>query len=437
MDKNTFALTPPMGWNSYDYYNTSADEQDIRKNAEYMAQHLKKFGWEYVVIDIEWYSCHGHRMNDEYQYIPYEDMAMDEYSRLLPCEARFPSAAGGRGFKPLADYIHSLGLKFGIHIMRGIPRIAAHRHCGILNTDVTANEIAEPNNICFWNPDMYGVNPKKPASQLYYDSIFALYAEWGVDFVKCDDICRLDMPTAKEEIRMLHRAIEHCGRDIVLSLSPGAAKIEEAWLYEQNSNMWRITDDFWDDWKALVHMFERCEVWQKHVTPGNYPDCDMLPVGKIGGWHFGERDTNFTRDEQITMMTLWSIFRAPMMIGADLPQLDEWTRKLLTNRDVLHVLNLPNQAMQLVRTDKEVIWLNTEDAADASGVGETVVYIALFNLRDEESIVTLHAEEHPELTGLLDGKSSATELWTGETVPVHEDVVSAVLPAHGAALLRI
>lgn len=101
-----------MGWNSYDYYDTNVNEEQVRANAEYMAAHLKQYGWEYVVVDIQWYA----------------------YARLLPCTDKFPSAADGKGFRPLADYIHSLGLKFGIHIMRGIPRSAAEKHCAILGS---------------------------------------------------------------------------------------------------------------------------------------------------------------------------------------------------------------------------------------------------------------------------------------------------------------
>ena len=264
MNKNKFAITPPMGWNSYDYYDTAVNEEQVKANADYMAANLKEFGWEYIVVDIEWYSYDVGSQRDKHQYIPFWKVAMDEYSRLIPCPDRFPSSVDGQGFKPLADYIHSLGLKFGIHIMRGIPREAAHNHGQLLGTTVTANEIADPYSICGWNPDMYGVVPDRDGAQEYYNSIFELYAEWGVDFIKCDDICRHDMPSSKREIEMLHHAINYCGRPMVLSLSPGPARIEQAWHYEKYANMWRITDDFWDTWPLLLDMFKRCELWQNH-----------------------------------------------------------------------------------------------------------------------------------------------------------------------------
>jgi len=423
MDKNTFALTPPMGWNSYDYYNTSTDEKAMRENAEYIAKNLKEFGWEYVVVDIQWYSKHDRIKMEEYQYIPFEEVRMDEYSRLLPCLERFPSAEGDNGFKPLADYIHSLGLKFGIHIMRGIPRIAAHTHTAIKGTSVTADIIADPTSICFWNPDMYGVRPNKPESQLYYDSLMELYAAWGVDFIKCDDICRMDAPSAREEIRMLQEAIQKSGRPMVLSLSPGNAKIEQAWWYEKYSNMWRITDDFWDNWKSLYNMFERCEVWEKHVTAGNYPDCDMLPLGKLGGYHFGEFECRFNKEEQKTMMTLWSIFKSPMMIGAELTMMDDWTLSLLTNREILSMLKFTAQAKQLERTKKRAVWTNVSD--------DGVRYIALFNLSDEECDMEYSLDE------LSATYTKGMDLWSGEAVEVKNNTLVKKIPAHGVFAVKV
>ena len=187
MNKNDFAITPPMGWNSYDYYDTTVNEEQVKANADYMAKHLKKFGYEYIVVDIEWYSNDAGTRRSEHQYIPFGDDEMDEYGRFIPSPSRFPSSKNGAGFKPLADYCHSLGLKFGIHIMRGIPRAAAERHLPVFGTNVTAADIADPGSICGWNPDMYGVR-NVIEGQAYYDSLIQMYADWGVDFIKCDDI---------------------------------------------------------------------------------------------------------------------------------------------------------------------------------------------------------------------------------------------------------
>ncbi|WP_104437566.1 alpha-galactosidase [Lacrimispora xylanisolvens] len=417
---------PPMGWNSYDYYDTAVTEQEVRANAEYMAQNLKEYGWEYIVVDIQWYAHNAGTRRQECQYIPFGQVEIDEYSRLWPCTERFPSSAGGHGFQPLADYIHGLGLKFGIHIMRGIPRIAAHNRMKIWGTDRTADGISNPYSICSWNPDMYGVNPDAEGAQAYFDSIFQLYAQWGVDFIKCDDICRMDAASAKEEIRMLHEAINKSGRQMVLSLSPGPARLKEAWHYETYSNMWRITDDFWDDWNLLKQMFERCEHWQNHVGKGNYPDCDMLPVGMLGKGFGEERLTRFTRDEQITMMSLWCIFRSPLMIGAELTHLDEWTKTLLTNPEILALLSDDCKASQLARDGKHCIWHSSDQRSGFN-------YLAVFNLMEEEREIDISASllDKEGLRGIC-----FKELWTGETFTNPSKDLIAKVPGHGARICR-
>lgn len=397
---------PPMGWNSYDYYDTTVDEDQVKANADYMAEHLKAYGWEYIVVDIEWYSYDAGTQRDKHQYIPFWKVEMDEYSRLLPCPDRFPSSAGGKGFAPLAEYVHSKGLKFGIHIMRGIPRIAAHNHGKILGSSHKANEIASPYNICYWNPDMYGVIPGEPGAQEYYDSLMQLYAEWGVDFIKCDDICRLDADTAKEEIAMLHKAIEKTGREMVLSLSPGPAIVDIAEFYHENANMWRITDDFWDHWDSLRDMFDRCRNWQEYVRDDGYPDCDMLPLGWIGKGFGEERQTNFTKEEQRTMMTLWSIFRSPMMLGAELTKLDDWTLSLLTNEDVLSLLENSSEAKESYRDEDVIVW-------KAKGRYNHKKYVAIFNISDK----TVEVKPSEYLKA-----ESGKDLWSGKEIALAHSV---------------
>ncbi len=419
MSKKLLLKKPPMGWNSYDYYDTTVNEEQIKANAEYMAENLKEYGWEYIVVDIEWYSYDAGTQRDRHQYIPFWRVEMDEYSRLMPCPDRFPSSAGGKGFGPLADYVHSLGLKFGIHIMRGIPRAAAHEHTAILGTDRTANEIANPYSICYWNPDMYGVNPDDSASQIYYNSLMELYASWGVDFIKCDDICRMDAESSKKEIEMLHKAIGLCGRDIVLSLSPGPARLDMAEFYRENSEMWRITDDFWDKWELLLNMFERCRNWQQYVMDGSFPDCDMLPLGYLGKGFGNERKTAFTEDEQITMMSLWCIFRSPLMIGAELTKLDEYSLKLLTNEKALHLLEYSHGAREVFADEKIIVWASDDNNGNDK-------YVAVFNVSDKEMDVNIN-----KLCGI---SGNGEEIWSGQSVKADENIL---IPKHGAALVKI
>ena len=428
MNKDQYALTPPMGWNSYDYYDTSVTEAQVRANAQVMAEKLRPFGWEYVVVDIQWYAHRPGSMRERFQYIPFGVLEMDEYSRLLPDPERFPSSEGGRGFAPLAEYVHGLGLKFGIHIMRGIPRAAAHAHGKIKGTALTADLAADPSSVCRWNPDMYGLRDGE-AGQAYYDSIIELYASWGVDFIKCDDICNTGSASpfsegrygARHEVEMLSRAIERCRRPIVLSLSPGPALIGEAWHYAKYANMWRITDDFWDDWTLVKAMFHRCELWQDHAAPGCWPDCDMLPLGRLGKGFGQERSTRFTPDEQRTMMTLWCIFGSPLMTGAELTKLDDETLSLLTAREVLAML--PCKARQVLRDEEKAVWT-------ASGPETGTRYAALFNLSDAPAWVGASWEE------LSLPAAPGTELWTGEALPLREGGLSACLPPHACAAYR-
>ena len=434
MNKNSFAKRPPMGWNSYDYYDTNVTEGEVLANAEFMAQHLKPYGWEYVVVDIQWYAYHTASMRDRFQYIPFGKNEMDGFGRLLPCPDKFPSSADGAGFKPLADKIHALGLKFGIHIMRGIPRLAAHLHLPILGADITADMVADPSSICPWNPDMYGIRNCE-AGQKYYDSLLELYASWGVDFIKCDDICATGFGSVRNyderhEVEMLHKAIQRCGRPIVLSLSPGPALVTESWHYKKYANMWRITDDFWDDWESLLHMFDRCEKWQDHVSQGCYPDCDMLPLGKIGKCFGQERSTNLTPDEQKTMMTLWSIFGSPLMLGADMTQLDDWTLSLLQNQKLLNLLNGHFRSRQVLRDKEKCVWMAVDPTT-----GER--YVALFNLKNTTQEITVSLEECAGMFSLeYDIPDQMEEVWSGNTIPIEASFIKANIAPHGTLLLH-
>lgn len=421
-NKNHVALTPPMGWNSWDCYAATVTEEQLLGNAEYMAKNLKQYGWEYIVCDIQWSDPLAGTTPSE--YIPLTTLCMDEYGRLIPAVERFPSAANGVGFRAIADKIHAMGLKFGIHIMRGVPRQAAHAHAPVYGLPgVTCDKIADPFSICAWNSDMYGVRAT-PEGQAYYDSLFQLYAQWQVDYVKVDDIANLKVYPSrtygKEEVEMIAKAIERCGRPMVLSLSPGPALIEESWHLSEYANMWRMTDDFWDGWPQLKDMFRRCEIWQAHVKPGCWPDCDMLPLGKIGmGWKKG-RTTNFTKEEQRTLMTLWCIFRAPLMMGGELRENDEWTLSLLTNADVLRLLPHSHGARQIAHNNSMAAWHSFGD--DGSE------YLALFNLSDAQAEIGV-----PE-TVWSKQPVIVRELW-GRNALLKGDA-AAVLSPHDAVLLR-
>ncbi|WP_373815676.1 glycoside hydrolase family 27 protein [Jeotgalibaca porci] len=400
---NLKMTTPPKGWNSWDVYGASVTESEVKENAAYMAENLLSHGWEYVVVDIQWYEPTA----DSSHYHAFAELKMDEYGRLLPAENRFPSAVNGVGFKNLSDYVHSLGLKFGIHIMRGIPRQAVHLNVPIAGTNLRARDIAHANSICPWNTDMYGIDMGKEGAQAYYDSIFKLYAEWGVDFIKVDDIADSKLySTHLEEIKAIRKAIDKTGRDMVLSLSPGPAPLKYGTFFQEYANMWRLTDDFWDNWEQLKDMFTRCSQWSPFVGPGSWPDCDMLPLGHIGirsvDGGGADRLTRFTKAEQRTMMTLWSIFRSPLMLGCELTDLDDWTLHLLREPTLKIMHQEGRNARQIHNEDDWVVWQTEANAT---------VYYVIFNLSDTERVTPT------EIVALAKLKNS-------ETLVAHDCLVS-------------
>jgi len=307
-------------------------------------------------------------------------LSIDAYGRFLPAVERFPSSANGKGFKPLADYIHSKGLKFGIHIMRGVPVVAVKRNLPILGTKLTAANIYSEELQCKWLKDMYTIVHDKEGAQAYYNSLFQLYASWGVDFVKVDDLSR---PYHTGEVEMIRKAIDLTGRKILLSTSPGETPIASAPHVQQHANMWRTVDDFWDKWDDLKDHFKVFAKWNQYRVPGGWPDGDMLPLGHIGirAERGNDRMTKFTKDEQYTLMTLWSIFRSPLMFGGDLPTSDSFTLALITNKEVLQVLKNSSNNKELFNNDDQIGWI-----ADA-GAGDK--YLALFNNTDKPDPVNI------------------------------------------------
>jgi len=416
------APTPPMGWNSYDSYGGDVNEQQVRANARYVAEHLAAYGWKYVVIDYYWYYPGGH-----IQGAP----VMDPYGRLLPATNRFPSAAGGQGFKPLADYIHSLGLKFGIHIMRGIPRAAVEQNLPVLGTHAHARDIANVLNMCSWSDAMYGVDVSKPAGQAYYNSIARLYAKWGVDFIKADDMSRAQDPYGEvyhgPEIEALRGAMTRSGRPMALSLSPGPTQLSDAANVGRYSQMWRISNDVWDNWPELRDQFGYCRLWAPHIGPNHWPDADMLPLGRLRlrGFKDGPRLTRLTHDEQITMMTLWSIFRSPLMMGGDLPTLDPLTLSLLTNREVLAVDQHSSGNRLLFTRGNQIAWM-----ADVPGTRQK--YVALFNLGESPTEITVRWSD----LGMA-GKGVVRDLWRNEDLGTFSRHFPARTNPHGAGLYKI
>jgi len=369
-DFHSFAPAPPMGWNSWDCYGPSVTEKQIYNNAIYMRDNLLSHGWNYVICDIRWYTNDTgfwyNQSNPVYSY--------DKYGRYTPNTSRFPSAKDGVGFKALADSIHAMGMKFGIHIMRGVPKIAVQKKLPIYGTNYTCDQIYNTDSLCTWLSDNYTVDCTKPGAQEYYNSLLNLYASWGVDFLKVDDLSR---PYHDGEIWLLRNAIDQCGRDIVFSMSPGATPLSKAASCQNNANMWRMMDDLWDNWSDILKEFELCSNWNEHRIEGSYPDCDILPLGRIRITETA-RDSKLTDDEQQTVMTLWSIFKSPLFFGGDLTYNSDKTLKLITNDDVIHINQTAKNNRQVSNDGQTIIW-----AADDNS--EKCKYAALFNIGSNDN----------------------------------------------------
>jgi hypothetical protein len=421
----SWAPTPPMGWNSWDSFATTVTEAQTKAQADFMAAHLARHGWQYVTVDIQWYEPNA----TGYDYRKGAKLVMDGWGRLLPAVNRFPSAAGGAGFKPLADYVHARGLKFGVHLMRGIPRQAVAENTPVKDTPYRAADIANRNSVCAWNTDMYGVDMAQPGAQAYYDSVFALFASWGVDFVKVDDMSRPYFEH-QAEVEAVRTAIDHSGRPMLLSLSPGETPLAAADHVSRHANLWRISDDFWDNWPALREQFERLRQWAPSAGPGHWPDADMLPLGVLD---LGRRTTHFTPDEQRTVMTLWSIARSPLIMGGDLTNLDAATLALLTNDDVLAVDQHSRGGRQLFNRDNLIGWI-----ADVPGTADK--YVALFNARDraasaEGSTGVPVAVQLAELG--FTGPSRIRDLWQNKDLGEFSGEFAPEIPWHGAGVYRV
>ena len=425
----TLALRPPMGWNSWDAYGLTITEPQFRDNVDVLAKTLKPFGWQYAVIDEGWFLKNPHALHGSGTVV-YE---LDTNGRYNPVPERFPSAmVDGRnlGFKKLGEYVHAQGLKFGIHIVRGVPRESVARNLPIAGSSFHASDAADTSDACPWDPTNWGVRDT-PAGQAWYDSLLAQYAGWGVDYLKVD--CISDHPYKLDEIRMLHRAIIKTGRPIVLSLSPGPTKLGVVDEIRPYAQMWRISDDIWDFWtnpkawpRSVHDQFDLAAAWAPYAIAGSWPDADMLPLGYLGP-EPGDgkaRDSRLTHEEQRTLVTLWSMMRSPLILGANLTKLDAWTTALLTNRDVLDVDQNAHDQRQAAREGDSVAWT-------ASGK-DGVRYLALFNLSDSEKTI-----KHPyAFYSLPDGKYSATELWSHEARPT-SDSIDVTLAPHSCILLEL
>jgi len=421
---DTLAEKPPMGWNSWLTYGTDVTEEEVKAVADYMAEHLKPYGWQYVVIDLGWYSREK-AVNQEYKKArPHQ--VIDCYGRLIPDTSKFPSSRGGQGFGPLAEYLHAKGLKLGIHIMRGIPYLAVEKNTPILHTSYRAADIALYNEGCAWYDGMRKVDMNHPAGQAYYNSIAELYASWNVDFIKADDMQL--WPYHTKEVEALHTAIELSGRPMVLSLSPGGPPFQDRNHPIRYANMYRITGDVWDQWKDVYAHFEVCKDYELYQQPCHWADCDLLPIGKInlrGENGTGERNSRLTRDEQYTVMTLWCIFRSPLFLSNNLLCTDSFTLSLITNPEVLEVNQNSTDNHELFSKEGIIAWTAGEPQT-------TNKYLAVFNTTGKKQEVSI-----PLSSMGINGSCKVRDLWQRKEKGSFSKEIKTTINSHGAVLFKL
>jgi hypothetical protein len=348
------ASLPPRGWNSYDSFSWIISEEEFLNNAELVAQRLKAHGYEYVVVDYLWYR----------RKVPgaYSDSlgfdVIDEWGRMIPDPDRWPSSKGGKGFSILANKVHSMGLKFGIHVMRGISTQAVNANTLILDNakgcayeesgrQWHANDVGLKERACAWmSHGFMSVNTKLGAGRAFFKSLYQQYADWGVDFVKHDCVFGDDLDL--DEISIVSEVLKGLNRSIIYSLSPGTSVTPEmAEDVKGLVNMYRITGDDWDSWKDVSAHFNVSRdfstanmIGAQGLQGKSWPDLDMLPLGFLtdpGSNEGPHRTSKLSLDEQRTQMTLWSMAKSPLMYGGDMRKLDDSTFNVITNPTLLEI----------------------------------------------------------------------------------------------------
>jgi len=369
---------PPLGWNSFDCYGIFINEEQALANLEAFEKKLKPSGYEYFCIDAGWYN------EFEFQFDSSKEInkdtaisVIDEYGRFIASPRLFP-----RGLKYIADQCHEKGLKFGIHIMRGIPREAVEQNTPIKGTNYRAKEVADTENICLWCPFLYGVDMTKPGSQEYYDSVIEYLAECGVDFVKADDI--VEHPA---EIKAVAKAIKNCGRPMVLSLSPGnLANTLNYPVYKECANMIRVTSDVWDRKSDVDKSFDRWRDWQNLCNEELFLDLDMIPFGALQVYSKKGSDSDellsgvgsnrlsdYTPELKRSFITQRALAASPLIMGGELNISPDEDFALITNPLMLECNQNCRTGHNVFSGDFIEIWVSESKEGSSHG------WIGIFN----------------------------------------------------------
>jgi len=346
---------PIMGYNTFTGYGWSITEAEFKEQVILCDKELKPYGYNYMTLDFMW-STPGRDSRDNPDqnalFTPWRNM--DMYGRLIPAPDRFPSSIAEMSLKPIADFVHSRNMKFGIHAMCGVPKQAVAAKCVIKGTEITCDKIVSTTEkYCTWNNEMYPIDFSKNGSQEYVNSLIELYTSWEVDLLKIDD---LSFPYRKVAMEAYSKAIEASPREIVFSTSPGATPIEEGAHVAKHASMWRISPDFWDTWDAVRDQMDNFEAWQQYKGFGAFPDGDIISVGQhsnFGPWE-APRYSNFTYCEKRTCLAVWSMMNSPIFIGGDISTVDAPTLELLQTQ-TLYTINKFTTDAVITHTTENVI----------------------------------------------------------------------------------
>ena len=445
------AKTPPLGYNSFDSYGINIYEEVAMKEIDAFIEKFAKYGYEYFVIDNGWFA-YPESKKIEGLLVPVadktnpSDVFCDEYGIPKPAKEYFPN-----GLKPMIDKLHAKGLKFGVHLMRGIPRVAVERNLPIKGTKYKAKDIYTTFDDCTWCTFMHGVDMTKPGAQEYYNSVFKQFAEWGIDFVKVDHVTHFPA-----EIEGYVKAIEQCGRPIMLSLSAGGtANLDYLTTYKK-TNLVRTTPDIWDEQIALERSFASMRKWQGLEQPGFWPDLDMIPFGELcllrlpnvqkpnsnktaeevmGKMHHW---CKFSEAQKETFITQRAIAASPIMIGGSMITMDDHSYKLLTSADMLGCVNNGVHG-KLIHEDKNIeLWSAPIANKERQGYQEYVYkegWVAVFNRSQEEQTVELSGRF---LGFLPKGNYNLKDVWGNQSIKNYKrsDKLSFKIQGNGVVFLK-
>ncbi|MEM6391289.1 MAG: glycoside hydrolase family 27 protein [Planctomycetota bacterium] len=429
------ALTPnpPRGWNSFDCYGCSANQRVAAANLEAFAQKLLPAGYDTFVIDAGWFG--EYHIPEGWDFTNEKHAArvrVDRHGRFLPSNVSFPN-----GLQPLIDRAHELGIKFGIHLMRGVPRAAVEQQLPILGTPgLTAADIANTDDTCPWCHYMYGVDVDRPGAQAYYDSVFQLFASWGIDFIKVDDVIH-----KPREIEAITTAIDRCGRDIVLSLSPGGEMSVDHMATYRQANLFRVTADIWDRRNDLDRSFAGWESIQDLPLDGVWPDLDMIPFGhlmvwnpdrgddasaNLAGWGTARHD-GFTHAQRRTFITQRALAASPLFFGGELTMTDDDILRLVTHPGMLECQANGVVGRLAYRQDHIDVWVTPDRHAPDRG------WFGVFNRNPQpwQGRVPL------EPLGPLHRSAKLHDLWRNTPLTPEGDHLSLTLDADDVLFVRI